>query len=93
MSYRWRNTTFWLRRVLGQAKFTYFLLRKAWKKQTKTIEDQRASQIQALITLNLANKENLSIKYFIPKNELNLEIENELNVLQRIQENIWFHIR
>ena len=61
---------------------------KAWKKQTKTTEDQITSQIQALTTLNLVNKKKLSIKYFIPKNELNLQIENELNVLQRIQENI-----
>ena len=61
---------------------------KAWKKQTKATEDQITSQIQALTTLNLANKKKLSIKYFIPKNELNLQIENELNVLQRIQENI-----
>ena len=60
----------------------------AWKKQTKTTEDQITSQIQALTTLNLVNKKKLSIKYFIPKNELNLQIENELNVLQRIQENI-----
>ena len=61
---------------------------KAWKKQIKTTEDQITSQIQALTTLNLVNKKKLSIKYFIPKNELNLQIENELNVLQRIQENI-----
>ena len=66
---------------------------KAWKKQTKTTEDQITSQIQALTTLNLVNKKKLSIKYFIPKNELNLQIENELNVLQRIQENIRFYIR
>ena len=93
MSYKWRNTTFWLRRVIEQAKFTYFPLMKAWKKQTKTTEDQITSQIQALTTLNLVNKKKLSIKYFIPKNELNLQIENELNVLQRIQENIRFYIR
>ena len=66
---------------------------KAWKKQTTTTEDQITSQIQALTTLNLVNKKKLSIKYFIPKNELNLQIENELNVLQRIQENIRFYIR
>ena len=64
MSYRWRNTTFWLRRVIEQAKFTYFPLMKAWKKQTKATEDQITSQIQALTTLNLANKKKIVNKIF-----------------------------
>ena len=34
--------------MIEQAKFTYSLLRKAFKKQTKTIEDQGKKQIKAL---------------------------------------------
>ena len=36
------------RRVIEQAKFKYFPLGKAFKKQTKTIEDQEEKQIKAL---------------------------------------------
>ena len=36
------------KRVIEQAKFTYSLLRKAFKEQTKTIEDQGKKQIKAL---------------------------------------------
>ena len=37
---------------------------KAWKKQTKATEDQITSQIQALTTLNLANKKKIVNKIF-----------------------------
>ena len=36
------------RRVIEQAKFTYYPLGKALEKQTKTIEDQLKKQIKAL---------------------------------------------
>ena len=36
------------RKIIGQAKFTYFPLGKAFEKQTKTIEDQGKKQIKAL---------------------------------------------
>ena len=36
------------RKVIEQAKFTYCLLGKALKKQTKTIEDQGKNQIKAI---------------------------------------------
>ena len=35
------------RRLIGQAKFTYYLLRKALKKQIKTTEDQGIKQIKS----------------------------------------------
>ena len=34
--------------IIGQAKFTYFPLEKAFKKQIKTIEDQWKKQIKAI---------------------------------------------
>ena len=42
-------------RVIEQAKFTYFPLGKAFKKQIKTIEDQGAKKIKA--TENEVKKE------------------------------------
>ena len=39
------------RRVTEQAKFTYSLLGKALKKQTKTIEDQGKKEIKAIENL------------------------------------------
>ena len=36
------------RRVIEQAKSTYSLLRKAFEKQTKTIEDQGEKEIKAI---------------------------------------------
>ena len=41
----------WL--MVGQAKFTYSPLGKAFEKQTKTIEDQGKNQFNALETLKL----------------------------------------
>ena len=37
--------------IIEQAKFTYSPLGKAFEKQTKTIEDQRKKQIDALVAL------------------------------------------
>ena len=34
--------------IIEQAKFTYSFLRKTFKKETKTIEDQRKNQISAI---------------------------------------------
>ena len=36
------------RQIIEQAKFAYSPLSKAFKKQTKTIEDQREKQIKAI---------------------------------------------
>ena len=33
------------RKIIEQAKFTYFLLRKAFQKQTKTVEDQEKNKL------------------------------------------------
>ena len=45
-----------------QAKFTYSPFEKTLEELTKTIEDQRTKESQALNTLNCANEEELSIK-------------------------------
>ena len=37
--------------IIEQAKFTYSRLRKAFEKQTKTIEDQGKKQVDALVAL------------------------------------------
>ena len=39
------------KQIMEQAKFTYFPLRKAFEKQTKTIEDQEQKHVDALNTL------------------------------------------
>ena len=40
-------------RIIGQDKFTYSPLGKAFEKQMKTIEDQRTKQVEALETVKL----------------------------------------
>ena len=43
--------------IIEQAKFTYSPLGKAFEKQTKTIEDQRKKQVDALKSLKPSNKQ------------------------------------
>ena len=40
-----------IKNIIEQAKFTYSPLRKAFEKQTKTIEDQGQKQVDSLKTL------------------------------------------
>ena len=56
---------------------------KAFEKQTKTIEDQGKKQVDALKSLKTSDKELPSIKDFIPIENLNPEIINEI---ERIEE-------
>ena len=70
--------------IIEQAKFTYSPLGKAFEKQTKTAEDQGKKQDDALESLKTSDNEQLTpIKDFIPKENLNLEIINEI---KRIEE-------
>ena len=39
------------KQIIGQAKFTYSPLGKAFEKQAKTIEDQKKKQVDALVAL------------------------------------------
>ena len=69
--------------ITEQAKFTYSPLGKAFEKQTKTIKDQGKKQVDALESLKTSDKELPSIQAFIPKENLNPEIINEI---KRIEE-------
>ena len=64
--------------IIEQAKFTYSPLGKAFEKQTKTIEDQGTKQIDALESLKPSNKELTPIKDFMPEENQNPEIINEI---------------
>ena len=57
-------------RMIGQAKFTYSPLGKAFEKQVKTIEDQGQKQVEALKTFKSDNK-TLAIEDVIPEGDLN----------------------
>ena len=60
--------------MIGQAKFTYSTLGKAFEKQKKTIEDQREKQVNALKSLESSDDPLPLIKDFISKERLNPEI-------------------
>ena len=53
-------------------------MRKAFGKQTKTIQHQGEEYVDALKSSESSDKQSLPIKYFISKEKLNLEILNEL---------------
>ena len=57
--------------IIEQAKFTYSPLRKAFQKQTKTIEDQGKKLIDALESLKPSDKQLSSIRDFISEERLN----------------------
>ena len=69
--------------IIELTKFTYSPLGKAFEKQTETIEDQGKKQVDALESLKPSDKELPPIKDFIPIENLNLEIINEI---KRIEE-------
>ena len=55
-------------------KFTYSPFRKAFEKQTKTIEDQGKEQVEGLKSLEYFDKQLASKKDLISKERLNPEI-------------------
>ena len=61
---------------------------KAFEKQIKTIEDQGKKQVDALATLKTSNKKLPSIKDFIPMENLNPQIINEIKRIEEIEKNI-----
>ena len=71
------------RQIIEQDKFTYSPLGKAFEKKVKTIKKQREKQVDALESLKPFDKELPSIKDFIPIENLNPEIINEI---KRIEE-------
>ena len=74
--------------IIQQAKFTYSPLGKAFEKQTKTIEDQGEKQVVALESLRAPDKKLPPIKDFIPIENLNPEIINEIKRIEEIEKNV-----
>ena len=74
--------------IIQQAKFTYSPLGKALDKQRKTIEDQGEKQVDALEFLKDSDKKLTPIKDFIPIENLNPEIINEIKRIEEIEKQI-----
>ena len=71
--------------IIQQAKFNYSPLGKALEKQRKTIKDQGEKQVIALESLKPPDKKLPSIKDFIPMENLNPEIINEIKRIEEIE--------
>ena len=74
--------------IIQQAKFNYSPLGKALEKQRKTIKDQGEKQVVALESLKDSDKKLTSIKDFIPTENLNPEIINEIKRIEEIQKKV-----
>ena len=74
--------------IIQQAKFSYSPLGKAIEKQIKTIKDQGKKQVVALESLKAPGKKLTSIKDFIPTENLNPEIINEIKRIEEIEKNV-----
>ena len=74
--------------IIQQAKCNYSPLGKAIEKQIKTIKDQGEKQVVALESLNVPNKKLSSIKDFIPIENLNPEIINEIKRIEEIEKKV-----
>ena len=73
--------------IIGQAKFTYSPLGKAFEKQIKTIEDQGKKQVDAFNTLK-SNKQ-LTTEDVIPNDALNNnEAKKELDKIKEIEKSV-----
>ena len=74
--------------IIRQAKFTYSPLGKAFEKQTKSIKDQGKKQVNALKSLKPSDKELTPIKDFIPEEDLNPEIINEIKKIEEEEKKV-----
>ena len=74
--------------VIEQVKFTYSPLGKALEKQRKTIEDQGEKQVAALESLKDSDKKLTPIKDFMPMENLNPEIINEIKRIEEIEKKV-----
>ena len=74
--------------LIQQAKFNYSPLGKAIEKQRKTIEDQGEKQVVALESLKDSDKKLPPIKDFIPMENLNPEIINEIKKIEEIEKKV-----
>ena len=74
--------------IIQQAKFNHSPLRKALEKQVKTIKDQGEKQVIALESLKDSDKKLTSIKDFIPTENLNPEIINEIKRIEEMEKRL-----
>ena len=74
--------------IIQQAKFNCSPLGKALEKQRKTIEDQGEKQVVALESLKDSDKKLTAIKDFIPIENLNPEIINEIKRIEEIEKKV-----
>ena len=74
--------------IIQQAKFNYSPIGKAIEKQIKTIKDQGEKQVVALESLKDPDKKLPTIKDFIPTENLNPEIINEIKRIEEIEKNV-----
>ena len=74
--------------IIQQAKFNYSPLGKALEKQIKNIEDQGEKQAASLASLKNSDKKLTPIKDFIPIENLNPEIINEIKRIEEIEKQI-----
>ena len=68
--------------IIQQAKFNYSPLGKAIEKQIKTIKDQGEKQVVALESLKIPDKKLPPIKDFIPMENINPEVINEIKKIE-----------
>ena len=74
--------------IIQQTKFNYSPLGKAIEKQIKTIKDQGEKLVVALESLKASDKKLTSIKDFIPIENLNPEIINEIKRIEEIKKKV-----
>ena len=74
--------------IIQQAKFTYSPLGKTLEKQRKTNEDQGEKQVFALESLKDSDKKLTPIKDFIPMENLNPKIINEIKRIEEIEKKV-----
>ena len=74
--------------IIQQGKFNYSPLGKALEKQIKTIEDQGEKQVVALESLKGSDKKLPSMKGFIPTENLNPEIINEIKRIEELDKKV-----
>ena len=74
--------------IIEQAKFHYSPLGRAIEKQIKTIKDQGEKQVVALESLKDPDKKLPPIKDFIPTENLNPEIINEIKRIEEIEKKV-----
>ena len=74
--------------IIQQAKFNYSPFGKAFEKQIKTIENQGKKQVVALESLKDSDKKLTQIKDFIPIENLNPEIINEIKRIKELEKKV-----